>query len=233
MYINLHSSGSHGNLYTIHDGKSGIVIDPGLPIAAIKKKIGFRLSDFNSCLISHYHKDHCKGIDGIIRNGIDCFASMETIETCNISGHRVHAMNIKKTYHMDSFAVMAFETQHDCPGSIGFLIKSKYTGKKLLYATDTYYLKYKFKDINYFMIECNYSHDILMENLADGTIDPARKDRILSSHFSLENLKKFFLENDLSKCEQIYLIHISSQNGDPGLFKHEIRKVTGKPVVSI
>ena len=47
---------------------------------------------------------------------------------------------------------------------------------------------------------------------------------------SIEQLLEFFKANDLSKVEQIYLIHISDNNGSPVTFKRRVKKLTGVPV---
>jgi phosphoribosyl 1,2-cyclic phosphodiesterase len=46
----------------------------------------------------------------------------------------------------------------------------------------------------------------------------------------LEQVKEFLKANDLSKVQQIVLIHLSDGNSDEALFKTEIQKLTGKPV---
>jgi hypothetical protein len=45
----------------------------------------------------------------------------------------------------------------------------------------------------------NYSMDILRANVEAGLVGPALKTRIMKSHFSLENVKKFLQANDLVK----------------------------------
>ncbi|EGT1437249.1 MBL fold metallo-hydrolase, partial [Listeria monocytogenes] len=80
------------------------------------------------------------------------------------------------------------------------------------------------------MIECNYSADILEENVINKVIHQVQKKRVLQSHFSLENVKEFLNANDLSQLREIHLLHISERNGDPERFKKEIQAMTGVPV---
>lgn len=100
----------------------------------------------------------------------------------------------------------------------------------MLYATDTYYIRYKFSDLTHIMVECNYSMDILRSNVETGLIDKALKNRILKSHFNLEHVKEFLKANDLSKVQEIWLIHLSDSNSDAERFKQEIQELTGKVV---
>lgn len=111
----------------------------------------------------------------------------------------------------------------------GFLLANQY-GEKLLYATDTFYIRYRFKALTHLMLECNYSFDILKANVEAGTVDVSLKNRILKSHMSLETLKGFLKANDLSRVEQIWLLHVSDGNSDADRFKREVMELTGKPV---
>jgi len=79
------------------------------------------------------------------------------------------------------------------------------------------------------MIEANYSLDILKRNVEAGLVPKELKSRILKSHFSLDNGKKFLLANDLSKVEAIFLLHLSDNNSDCERFKREVMELTGKP----
>jgi phosphoribosyl 1,2-cyclic phosphodiesterase len=100
---------------------------------------------------------------------------------------------------------------------------------KLLYITDSYYCKYRFKGLNHIMIEANYSKEILNENLYnDNTALPVR-DRVVESHMSLETCKEFLQANDLSQVKDIALIHLSDSNSDAERFKREVEGLTGKP----
>jgi len=63
-----------------------------------------------------------------------------------------------------------------------------------------------------------------------GLVPPALKKRILKSHFSLENVKEFLKANDLSRVQEIWLLHLSDGNSDAERFKREIQELTGKMV---
>ncbi len=72
--------------------------------------------------------------------------------------------------------------------------------------------------------------DILRANIEAGLVPVELKNRIIQSHFSLENVKKFLQANDLSQVREIWLIHLSDDNSDADRFKREIQELTGKPV---
>ena len=72
--------------------------------------------------------------------------------------------------------------------------------------------------------------DILRENMAAGLVAPELKNRLLKSHMSLETCKEFLKANDLSRVQEIWLIHLSDGNSDSARFKREIQALTGKAV---
>ena len=172
--------------------------------------------------------DHSKAVKEIMRAGIDCYMSRGTAEALEVSGHRANIIKAKQQFRIGTWAILPFETQHDAAEPLGFLLANQ-DGEKLLYATDTYFIRYRFANLNVIAIECNYSLDILRTNVANGSVEPALKNRILKSHFSLENVKKFLLANDLSKVEAIFLLHLSDNNSDCERFKREVMELTGKP----
>jgi phosphoribosyl 1,2-cyclic phosphodiesterase len=133
-------------------------------------------------------------------------------------------------FDIDDFTVLPFDTEHDSAQPLGFLIQYRPTGEKLVYLTDSFYCKYKFPGVNYFLLECNYCLDILKANIEAGLIPESLKIRLLESHFSLDNVKGFLKANDLSEVRKIVLCHISEGNGDPVRMVREISELTGKDV---
>lgn len=231
MDIKVLASGSTGNGYVVSDGVSSLLIECGIPMKQIKRKLNFDLSGIAGCLISHGHADHCKAWRDVAKAGIELYMSKGTADHIQADGHRINIIRAKEQVHIDTFIVLPFDTEHDIPEPLGFLIYSTATKEKLLFITDSFYCKYKFPGCKYIMVECNYSPDILQKNIDEGHVSEAMKSRLLTSHFSLPNVKKFLQANDLSKANEIYLIHLSNGNSDEARFKREIQELTGKIVI--
>lgn len=221
MSFIVHASGSTGNLYQVISGDKSLIIDPGIPIAKIKRALNFKLSNVSGALISHSHGDHSKAVHSLAKYGVNCWLTEPTAAGVGIKGHhRTKYIEPGLQYQIDCFSVIAFPTQHDCAGSVGFLISDGVN--KLLFATDTFYIHNRFTGVNIMAVECNYSKETL-----DKWLHPERKKRLYKSHFSLENVIKFLRANDLSNMREIHLIHMSQQNADPVWFKKEIERATG------
>lgn len=225
--IKVLASGSKGNCYIVQAEGETLLLECGIAWKEILKGLDFNIDNVIGCLVTHEHRDHCKAIREVLKSGIDVYTSIGTsreiakksyIETY----HRLHFIKSKEMFKVGGFTIFPFLTEHDTAEPLGFVINHRAIGS-ILFATDTYYLKYKFKGINHMLIECNYSEDILEE------LEPYQA-RLFKSHMSLETLKEFLKASDLSKLEDITLIHISENNGDPERFKEEIESVTGIPV---
>lgn len=223
------ASSSRGNAYLIQDGVSSLLLECGVDLKKIRKHI--KLSDLAGCLISHEHQDHSKYAKEIIKyTGI--WASEGTLSTIDLGlyDYRATVARPGETYKIGSYLVAPFEAQHDAKEPLGFLIYSTETEEKLLFATDTYYIKPRFQGLNYIMVECNYASDILKANIEAGKIPKAVAKRLFESHFELENVKKFLIAQDLTTVKAIYLLHMSDGNSDAARFKKEIQELTGVPV---
>ncbi|MCY7895135.1 MBL fold metallo-hydrolase [Bacillus vallismortis] len=223
------SSSSKGNCYRVTDGKSPLLLECGINFKQMQKGFQFNMSQFAGCLVSHEHGDHCKAIKDVLRAGIDCYMSHGTAGAIGISHHRIKPVSAKQLFKVGSWSIMPFDVQHDVAEPYGFLLANE-DGDKLLFATDTYYIKYKFPGLTHIMVECNYSNEILNENIESGRTPAFMKRRLLQSHFSLENVKEFLKANDLSRVQEIWLLHLSESNSDKKLFKEDIMKLTGKVV---
>lgn len=224
------ASGSKGNAYLIDDGVSQLLIECGINYKDIQIALNFDTKRVVGCLLSHEHKDHSKGLKDVLRAGIDVFMSKGTAGAEGIKHHRINIVENKKQFKVGTFTILPFDVEHDVNEPFGFLIANE-QGDKLLFATDTYYIKYKFTGLTHLMIECNYSQTILDDNINIGVVPQVMKRRLMQSHFSLENVIEFLKANDLSKVDEIHLLHLSDTNSNELEFKNKIQEVTGKRVV--
>ena len=224
------ASSSRGNCFHVTDGSTQLLLEAGIPFKEIQRKLNFKTSEISGCLVTHEHGDHAKAVADVMRAGIDCYMSEGTRSALRIDGHRAKTGQARRHFRVGTWIIMPFKTEHDAAYPFGYLLYSMETRDKLLFATDTFYIKYKFTGLTHIAIECNYDIDILNANIESGRIPVAMKNRILQSHFSLANVKEFLKANDLSKVAEIHLLHLSSDNSDADRFKREIQELAGKCV---
>jgi phosphoribosyl 1,2-cyclic phosphodiesterase len=161
--------------------------------------------------------------------GINVYATKETHQQKNTEKHhRAKFIHVLSTFELGPFKIKAFPIEHDAANPVGFIIYHKECGRTL-FLTDSFYVKYRFKKINNFLIEVNYSDEIINENIQKGSTNMFLRNRVLKSHMNLTNAIKLLKANDLKLVKNILLIHLSNTNASTDLFENEIRKATGKP----
>jgi phosphoribosyl 1,2-cyclic phosphodiesterase len=143
---------------------------------------------------------------------------------------RCYTIKASRQDDFHGWIVLPFSVIHDCAEPLGFLLQSKSTKEKLLFATDTAYIGNRFEGLNYIMVECNYDDATMQENIAAGVITFAQYDRVLKTHFGLERVVEFIKANDVSQVKEIHLLHLSSGNSNRERIESTIKRLTGTPV---
>lgn len=224
------ASGSSGNAYFADDGSTKLLLDAGIPYREIQIGSGFKMRSIAGAFITHCHGDHAKAMKDLAKYGTDVYASRGTFEACKVAGHRFHAIKALEQITVGTWDILPFDVQHDAPEPLGFLFTTRTTGEKLLYFTDTYFIKYRFTGLSVVACECNFSKEALQRSVAAGYISIDMVPRLMRSHMSLDHLKDMLNANDLSRLRQIYLLHLSQNNSDAAQMKTEIERLTGVEV---
>ena len=235
MIIKAIGSGSSGNCYRIDDGKTALLIECGLPIRKIKEGCDYNLSAISGCIVTHEHKDHSRAVNDLMKAGVDVYMTEGTARESGAQTIRLKLWNrdgvdtIGNPYyhaqHIETFTVKPYKAHHDAAEPVFYLIESNATNERLLFVTDSFYIDYRFGGLTHIMVEANFSAD----SLADAENDP-RRSRLRHSHMSLENCIGLLKANNLTNCREIWLIHLSTSNGDAEEFKRKVQEATGREV---
>lgn len=222
-------SNSSGNCYLVQSPltKEVLMLDAGVSFKEIQKALKYDFKNLIGVLITHEHTDHIKSAEKLASNGIDLYATRGTFTSKKMEGHRLNYIEALKEFKIGNFKVLPFRTEHDAEDPVGFLIEFMPTKERLLYATDTFYIKYRFKNINYFLIECNYIKEIAKRNIELGIIERTRYKRLVHSHLSLDNCVEFLKNNVSTITRKIVLIHLSDDNSNEEIMKNTIFRTFG------
>jgi len=220
------ASSSRGNCYGLTDGTTPLLLEAGVPVRKLRRLA--TISKIAGCLVTHNHGDHAVAVKDLTRAGISCYMSAGTAEAIGVSNHRVRPVAALKQFTIGSWKILPFEAVHDAAEPLSFLLQSGQD--KVLFATDTAYIKHRFKGLTQIMIECNYHYPSLIKSIESGYVTISQKNRLLKSHLSLDNVVEFLKANDLSAVQGIWLLHLSDSNSDEQHFKKTIQELTGKPV---
>lgn len=239
MKIEILGTGSSGNCYKVEIGKATLLLECGLPFKVIQKKLNFKVSEIDACLVTHEHMDHAKAVKDLMKAGVDCYMTKGTSEALGVSGHRLKTFRPfeKARYYSEELKdliILPFEAIHDVKEPVSYYIRAFSKTEKtesLVFVTDSAYLKYKIQDCDCLMIECNYVKSVLDKQVEDGKLNINLRNRIVKNHLSLETLVEALKAADLSRCKKIYLMHLSDGNSDEELIKRTIQETTGIEVV--
>lgn len=210
MKLKILGSGSSGNCYILENDNEALIIEAGLPFMEVKKALNFNIMKIKAVLITHLHSDHHFYWFQYVRAGIAVF------EPFKLEGASLRFDN-------SQFIIQAFENRDrsgrwlhnnsdgsECP-CYGFYITHPEMGS-FVYASDTEYIKYRFKGLNHILCEANYDMQFVDR-------DEPNYEHRLRGHMSLDTALQFISTNDNPALRNVVLIHLSDKSGDPALFK--------------
>lgn len=211
-----HYSSSTGNLFEViaNNGRR-LIIDPGVTWKKLLPALNHKLTGIEACFCSHSHQDHCKSLKDMRKAGIPVYASLGTLTAVGMTGRHIHPLVDKMLVRqMDSFGVYCFNTIHDAPEPMGFVVRENETGEFLLFATDTQTIKQRFlHKFSIIAIECSYNGEYLAKKVREEKINESLAKRLLTSHMeeteTLRYLRDFCI---LAKCREVHLLHLSADN---------------------
>ena len=219
------ASSSSGNAYIVSDNETRILLECGVSHNKLQKLSGFKLTEFQACLVSHEHKDHAKAVADLIGRGMAVYMSLGTADALGIEGAEL--IEHMEQFTVGSLDIVPFTTFHDAAEPLGFLIKSRVDGDVLAFATDTVNLRYKFPGLNILAIEANYDKHILerCEKMPEKV-----RYRITNSHMEIDTLCDYLRSMDLSRCREIHLLHLSDATSHEGHFLNKVARAVPKGI---
>lgn len=211
MKLTVIGSGSKGNCYLLHDDKECLVIELGLPIKEVKKALDYNVLKIVGAVITHKHTDHARYCDDLVKMGFTIYKPFET---------SLMATN------MGGFRIQAFPVIHDVD-CFGFYIKHRDFGK-LLYITDTAYVKQNFKNlcIDHMMLEVNYQDEYIDENAVNFN-------HKVKGHMSLNTCLEFIKSNATPNLKTITIIHMNKLTCDEYETVKRIKEIVPDVTVNV
>ena len=175
--------------------------------------------------MTHRHGDHAAAIPKLLQRGITVYSNAD-VQHVTRACRNSHSA---RTTHRDAAAFCPFEAEHDVP-CYGYQVTSTATGEKLVYITDSAYVRYTFTGLTHIMIEANYAEDIMLGNVRDEKVPLSLAERVAGTHMSIYTLLELLRANDMTKVRQIYLLHLSDMSSDAEWFKKLVQQETGAEV---
>ena len=231
MKLIVTGSSSKGNNYILQSSRETLLIEAGVRWKEVQRALDYKVSNIVGAIITHEHGDHAKYINEYLDAGIDTYSSSGTIEALSIKSNRFpKVLDSGVIKNIGKFKIYPFDIIHDAKEPLGFLIYHPEMGNTL-FLTDTHYSRYKFKNLNHIIVECNYDRQIVERKVIEGSMHPSLYKRITKSHMHIDTVLQLLADNDISKVNNIILIHLSDGNSDEKEFKKRVQQATGKNTV--
>lgn len=221
MKLKVLGSGSSGNCYILESDNEALVIEAGLPFMEVKKALNFNIMKIKAVIITHIHSDHHFHWFKYVRAGIPVFEPFR---------------NGEQSLSLDNsqFKIQAFPNQdkdgkwlHDntdgteCP-CYGYYIQHPDIGR-LVYVTDTEYVRWRFQNVNHILVEANFSSTMVDTNSPN-------YEHVLRGHMSIETACEFIRVNSGPNLRNVVLCHLSQQNSDAEDFIAHAHSLVNCPI---
>jgi len=236
-------SSSEGNSYFLEINRKDyptpfrLLIECGFSYGELEQRLqkqNVSIKDIDAILVSHEHQDHSKAVETLVNYGKKVYAPYEVFERYNVL-NKVTEKNILKNKKVkiivDGIRVLPMLLDHkNSDGSdvvnFGYIIEidSDYGIHRILFATDTHFIRYNLKPYKFhtIFIEANNRAYVIKHAMKEEEENHGKSfkyyhfDRVLHSHMLVENTVKTLIGSketdgfDLSETDTIYLIHMSA-----------------------
>lgn len=203
MELKILGSGSSGNCYILENDAEALIIEAGLPFREVKKTLDFNVRKIVGVICSHGHKDHSGYVSEYEKAGIPVFKPYES-----------EMKRQARTY--GGFVIKSFPLVHDVP-CFGIYLFHEDIGT-LIYASDTEYVKYRFKGLNHVLVEANHSKELIER-------DSAKYTHQITGHMEIKTTCEFLKANNNPGLRNVVLLHLSSDSSNAEDFKAKAEKV--------
>ena len=214
MRLKTVATGSSGNCHLlIADSGETLILDCGVPIKEIKKGLDWNIRNVVGCIVSHAHSDHSKSVKDFEAMGIPVFTPYISLKP----------MRMGKEFKIQAFDLTTVDgrwTHTNADGSecpcYGFLITHPDMGR-MIYATDTELIKWRFKNVNHILLGVNYDPELLSG-------DDAKKNHVVRGHMSIDTACEFVKANASDQLQNVIMCHLSAENADKDSFINKMQK---------
>lgn len=224
------ASSSAGNATLLRHGDRTLLLDAGVRYADLQRGLAHRVTSLDAALITHEHQDHARSAAALMRASVDVYATRGTLHALGIAGHhRAHAVTPLQRHDLrGGWRVVPIPAVHDAADPVAWLVGAG--DAKVLYLTDSALCAYRFDRLTHVLIETNYSAPLLAASVARGDVSDSLRRRTVRNHMSLERAIDLLRATDLSRVQQITLLHLSGSNSDAAAFQAAVMRATGRPV---
>ena len=230
-------SGSSGNCYYLYTENTGLLIDSGVGVRAIKKYFRDREMPYrhiSHILVTHDHADHVKSVGAVSTElavpvyttaPVHVGISQNYVVRAKVAEENKRFIEKNEPFAVGDFEVTAFSVPHDSRDNVGYCVRCN--GVCFVLITDAGYvteeMKHYMSEANYLVVEANHDREMLR----NGHYPEFLKTRVASptGHLSNKECADAIAENCTEKLKHVWLCHLSEENNHPELAKKTVQTV--------
>lgn len=163
------------------------------------------------------HQDHSKSIPNALKYGLSVY-SCEDVQSMH---PEVKVLKKGVKTRIGGFLVQPIPVSHSVE-CFAFLIEHKDMGRTV-FITDCSLFPYKMKNVNHWLIEANYSDDIVIDNMCEGYNSRSQSGNHLEINDTIDALKC----NYSTILQTVVLLHLSDGNSNAEEFKNRVQQELG------
>ena len=226
MKLKCLGSSSSGNCYLLtSDSGETLILDCGIPIKEIKKGLNWNIRNVVGCIVSHVHSDHSKSVKDFEDMGIPVCKPYEALLMNQFLANSYFTVRTFDLTTLDGRWTHTNSDGSECP-CYGFLITHPEMGR-MIYATDTELIKWKFKGINHILLGVNYVKDLIDRE------DSAKVNHVYRGHMSIDTACDFVKANYSDSLQNVIMCHLSKNNADKDLFIDKMKSTVPNANVDV
>lgn len=211
------ATGSSGNSYLINND---LLLDAGASVKKIRQASNFSVPNV---LITHEHQDHSKSIKSLLDYGAKIYMTQGTQIALGVTDVNINIIRENQTYKIDNYKITPFKSYHDAIEPVNYQIQVD--DLKILYITDTADIPYNFDDITHLLLEINYTTNKMIYNMTNNPKEYPYYKRATETHLSDTTAINWLKNQDLSKLQELYIIHTSENNCDLKELKNKLQEL--------
>jgi len=230
------ASGSSGNSTYIESDATHILIDAGISLREISRRlktIGRDLDDIHAICVSHEHDDHKSSLAVFHRRtGVALYANngaISAIETNDkFKDLPWNVFTTGASFYIGDLTLDPFSVPHDSYDPVGFIVRAGEA--RIGVVTDmgmtTELIRERLRHCHVVVVECNHDEELVKAALRPWSL----KQRILGRQGHLSNRAAGELIAEIAgpHLEAVLLAHLSEECNRPHLAVREIRAVLDK-----
>ena len=236
------ASGCKGNCHALSDGGRTLLIDAGISLLQIRRRMEILGLDSNSVralALTHEHSDHIGAVGVIVRRTDWAIlataatrSAVERIQGIEIPASRWIELEAGRARDWEGWRLLPFALPHDAEDPVAYRIEA---GTAAAVVTDlghpTALVADHLQDLDLLVLEANHDVDMLRE----GDYPPQLKARILSrvGHLSNAAMAELLGRALSPRLKQVVLAHLSESNNDPDLARFAAEEILRGTAVAL